>query len=81
MAKQSKEQKLQSIHSEALEEFDYIQSVSRDERLQCLKDRRFYSVAGAQWEGPLAPVGCSSAPLALVPLAVMLLSQRRRRRS
>lgn len=26
---------------------------SRDERVQCLQDRRFYSVAGAQWEGPL----------------------------
>jgi hypothetical protein len=25
----------------------------RDERLQCLQDRRFYSIAGAQWEGPL----------------------------
>jgi len=25
----------------------------RDERLQCLQDRRFYSLAGAQWEGPL----------------------------
>jgi hypothetical protein len=24
----------------------------RDERLQCLQDRRFYSIAGAQWEGP-----------------------------
>lgn len=29
------------------------QSKSRDERMQCLQDRRFYSVAGAQWEGPL----------------------------
>jgi hypothetical protein len=25
----------------------------RDERLQCLQDRRFYSLAGSQWEGPL----------------------------
>jgi len=25
----------------------------RDERLQCLKDRRFATIAGAQWEGPL----------------------------
>jgi len=24
-----------------------------DERLQCLQDRRFYSIAGAQWEGAL----------------------------
>jgi len=26
----------------------------REERLQCLEDRRFYSIAGAQWEGNLA---------------------------
>ncbi|MEC8057361.1 MAG: portal protein [Pseudomonadota bacterium] len=30
-----------------------IQSTVRDERLQCLEDRRFYSIAGAQWEGKL----------------------------
>lgn len=41
------------IHSQALSEFDNVQSVMRDSRLQCLQDRRFYSVAGAQWEGPL----------------------------
>ncbi len=34
-------------------EFDGIQSSMRDERLQCLEDRRFYSIAGAQWEGTL----------------------------
>jgi len=34
-------------------EFDNIQSSMRDERLQCLEDRRFYSIAGAQWEGTL----------------------------
>jgi len=34
-------------------EFDAIQSAMRDERLQCLSDRRFYSIAGAQWEGTL----------------------------
>jgi len=30
-----------------------VQSALRDERLQCLQDRRFYSLAGSQWEGPL----------------------------
>lgn len=49
----SKEQRLAAIHSEAMAEFDTIQSALRDERLQCLDDRRFYSIAGAQWEGPL----------------------------
>lgn len=44
---------LQNIHSNAKADFDNIQSALRDERLQCLKDRRFYSIAGAQWEGKL----------------------------
>lgn len=52
MAK-TKEQRLAEIHGEALREFDDIQAAQRDERLQCLKDRRFYSIAGAQWEGDL----------------------------
>lgn len=49
----TKEQRLATIHQEAMAEFDNIQSAVRDERLQCLSDRRFYSIAGAQWEGPL----------------------------
>lgn len=53
MARPTKEQRLAAIHQEALIEFDNIQSALRDERLQCLQDRRFYSIAGAQWEGPL----------------------------
>ena len=53
MARPTKEQRLATIHQEALAEFDNIQSALRDERLQCLQDRRFYSIAGAQWEGPL----------------------------
>ena len=46
--------KLQTIHSDALKEFADIQSALRGERLQCLQDRRFYSIGGAQWEGGLA---------------------------
>lgn len=53
MARKSKEQQLADIHADALAEFAKIQSALRDERLQCLQDRRFYSIAGAQWEGPL----------------------------
>ena len=53
MARETKEQRLNRIHREALAEFDTIQAALRDERLQCLQDRRFYSIAGAQWEGPL----------------------------
>lgn len=36
-----------------MERFDRIQAAVRDERMQALSDRRFYSIAGAQWEGPL----------------------------
>jgi hypothetical protein len=54
MARISREQALANLHQEAMAEFDRIQSALRDERLQCLKDRRFYSIAGAQWEGPLS---------------------------
>ena len=50
----TKEQRLTDIHQEALKEFEKVQTASRDERLQCLQDRRFYSIAGAQWEGPLS---------------------------
>lgn len=53
MARKSNEEILQGIHEEALIEFSDIQSALRNERLQCLQDRRFYSIAGAQWEGPL----------------------------
>lgn len=44
---------LKEIHSEALQEFDSIQSSVKDERDQCLEDRRFCSIPGAQWEGKL----------------------------
>jgi len=49
----SKEQILSEVHENALIEFDSIQSSIRDERQQCLNDRRFYSISGAQWEGGL----------------------------
>ena len=49
----SKADKLKRIHDEAVLEFDSIQSALREERLQCLQDRRFCSIAGAQWEGEL----------------------------
>jgi hypothetical protein len=52
--RETKEQRLQRIHSEALNEFNNIQATMRDERFQCLEDRRFYSIAGAQWEGNLS---------------------------
>ncbi len=51
MARKTKSQKLAEIHASAVAKFDAIQSTVRDEREQCLKDRRFYSIPGAQWEG------------------------------
>jgi len=49
----TKEEQLATIHARAKLQFDNIQSAVREERLQCLEDRRFYSIAGAQWEGKL----------------------------
>lgn len=51
MPRPTKSDRLNAVHREALLEFDQIQSSVRDERKQCLEDRRFYSIAGAQWEG------------------------------
>lgn len=53
MARLTNDQRLANLHDEALAQFDDVQSALRDERLQCLQDRRFYSLSGAQWEGPL----------------------------
>ena len=53
MSRITTEERLSTIHDNAVREFGKIQSSSKNERLQCLQDRRFYSIAGAQWEGPL----------------------------
>jgi hypothetical protein len=45
--------KLSIIHQAARAEFDQIQGAMYQERMNCLGDRRFCSLAGAQWEGPL----------------------------
>ena len=46
--------KLQAIHSKAMIDFSAIQAAQKDVRQQCMDDRRFCSVTGAQWEGNLA---------------------------
>lgn len=56
MATKKQDAELVNIHSEALAQFDDVQKALKDERLQCLQDRRFYSIAGAQWEGPLGEI-------------------------
>ena len=53
MARLNREQRLGNVHQAALNEFDRCQTTMQEERLQCLQDRRFYSLSGAQWEGPL----------------------------
>lgn len=45
--------RLAKVHQDCLREMGAIQSAQREVRLQCLQARRFYSVPGAQWEGPL----------------------------
>jgi hypothetical protein len=53
MSRPTDSARLQAVHVDALTAFKRIQDVMRDERSQCLADRRFYSIAGAQWEGAL----------------------------
>lgn len=53
MARPTNDARLQKIFEDARTEFDEVQGVVRDVRMECLQDRRFYSVTGAQWEGPL----------------------------
>jgi hypothetical protein len=45
--------KLRDLHRSAIEEFDCVYEAQRTEREQALSDRRFYSIAGAMWEGDL----------------------------
>lgn len=45
--------RLRAVHAQALKEFDLIQEAVHDEREECLRDRRFCFVPGAQWEGSL----------------------------
>jgi len=46
-------QKLRDLHARMRRRFDRVWCAQRDERMQCMQDRRFYAVAGAQWEGAL----------------------------
>ncbi|MES0444995.1 MAG: portal protein [Desulfobacterales bacterium] len=50
---ETEETGMAAIHEAALVEFDNIHDAVWEERKQCLADRRFCTVAGAQWEGPL----------------------------
>ena len=49
---ETKEARHARLLDEALTQYDDIQYAIQSERRQCLDDRRFYSISGAQWEGP-----------------------------
>jgi len=44
---------MSDIHTRAMREFTRAQDAAHEEREQSVEDRRFYSIAGAQWEGSL----------------------------
>ena len=44
---------LLTIHQQARKEFDIDQTAQLDERRLSVEDRRFCSIAGAQWEGSI----------------------------
>jgi len=54
MSRPTNDERLQKVHERALQEFDRVQGALYAERMQSLRDRRFYSITGAQWEGPLS---------------------------
>ena len=54
MPRKRKSQRLAEVHEEALHQFNQIQTASYEMRRQARDDRRFYSIAGAQWEGQLS---------------------------
>lgn len=49
----TKAERLQEVHARAIKHFDKVYSVQQDIRQQCLEDRRFVDVDGAQWEDSL----------------------------
>src|SRR5438067_1518895 len=53
MSRPSNAEKLAAKHTFFLQDFYRIQTGTRDVRIQCLRDRRFCWIPGAQWEGPV----------------------------
>ena len=53
MARKTKAEVLAAVHERALKRFKAIWQAMYEERTNCQADRRFYSIAGAQWEGNL----------------------------
>lgn len=40
----------EAVHERAMKNMDAVWAVQEDERRECLDDRRFYSIRGAQWD-------------------------------
>ncbi len=72
MARENKSDRERRILGEARIQFDQIQSALRDERLQCVQDRRFASISGAQWEGPLGEQFANKPKLEVNKIAMSL---------
>jgi hypothetical protein len=53
MSRISKADKLKDVHAQALRSFSLSQSATEDQRSVSLNDRRFHTVSGAQWDGPI----------------------------
>ena len=53
MGRLRKDERLQKVHGEATRRFERTQTQTWPDRLQCLEDRKFCSVAGEQWAGYL----------------------------
>lgn len=53
MARKTKEERLNEVHIEAMSRWRKSADPLWEERQQCLMDRRFCNVSGAQWEGRL----------------------------
>lgn len=79
----TKSERLSAVHDDALREFDEIQSALQHIRRECLEDRRFYSLSGAQWEGALGEQFANKPRMEMnkVHLAVIrIISEYRRNR-
>jgi hypothetical protein len=49
----AKDSRLQKVHERAMERFDRAYQAQREIRLQCVQDRRFVFVPGAQYDGDI----------------------------
>jgi len=72
MAKK-KDEDLKAVHETAIQRMNKVQSNSYDERKQSLEDRRFASIAGAQWEDGLGQFFKNKPKLEINKIAMPLL--------